>query len=67
MIIWTWIHDTCVLKFEYFIYVLVPVQNVTIVEAVRSTELGNSFVLPAVTEGSSLTATCIAVGGKLLF
>lgn len=53
--------------FVYFVLwlVSVPVKNITIVEAVRSSELrGHSFVLPPIMEGNSLTATCIAIGGE---
>ncbi|XKL62807.1 hypothetical protein PGB90_002640 [Kerria lacca] len=50
-------------NFEIKLIVVVPVENITIVEAIRSTEFGEyTLVLPPVTEGSSLTATCIAFG-----
>lgn len=50
---------------EIRLIVVVPIQNITIMEAIPSAELGDhSFVLPATREGSSLTATCIAIGGN---
>lgn len=54
-----------ILFIHFPLFFLVPIQNVTILEAMQDPELpDHSFVLPAVVEGNSLTATCIAVGGK---
>lgn len=51
--------------YSFFPLIIVPIQNITILEAMQDPELtDHSFVLPAVMEGNSLTATCIAIGGK---